>query len=190
MVIGASGSGKSTVAAQLAERLDATLIELDQLFHRPNWEPTPTPEFRMNVMEAIAAADGNADRNGWVVAGNYPVVSDLTHGSADTIVWLDLPRRRTVARVVRRSVGRVASRRELWNGNRETLRDVLSRDPERSIVAHAWRSHPRVRERYAGFLGTAFWEHADVRRLTSQSEVRALVASARPTHDDDRRPPR
>lgn len=173
-ISGASGSGKSTLARQLAERLGVERIDLDELFHRPNWEPTPTPEFRARVADRLAQT---GDR-GWVVAGNYTMVMDLTHGAADTIVWLDLPRWRTTARVVRRSIGRVARRQRLWNGNRERLGNLLSRDPERNIIVWAWQSHPVVSKRYEGFAAGTFWNHATVLRLRTPREVRDLVGSA------------
>ncbi len=43
-------------------------------------------------------------------------------------------------------------RRELWNGNRERLRDVLSLDPERSIVTWAWRMHDTYDDEYEAHL--------------------------------------
>ena len=112
-IVGGSGSGKSTLATRLADRLDAEHVELDALFHRPNWEPTPTPEFRVKVTAAL-------DTDRWVVAGNYSTVMDIVHGNADTIVWLDLPRWMVTLRVVRRSLGRVIRRR---NSGTATARD-------------------------------------------------------------------
>ena len=94
-IVGGSGAGKSTLGATLASRLDARLVELDELFHQPGWEPTPTSEFRAKVAAAL-------DTERWVVAGNYSVVMDLTQGGADTIIWLDLPRRLVTWRVAKR----------------------------------------------------------------------------------------
>ena len=37
MVASASGSGKTTVGKQLAERLGVPFVELDALVHGPNW---------------------------------------------------------------------------------------------------------------------------------------------------------
>ncbi|MEM1335717.1 MAG: adenylate kinase, partial [Actinomycetota bacterium] len=99
-VIGASGSGKSTHAGRIAQVLDVECIDLDELFHGPDWSLPETPELRRRVTEALDRAD--ADRAGWVVSGNYSTTADIVHGRADTIVWLDLPRWRSTARVVRR----------------------------------------------------------------------------------------
>ena len=170
-VIGASGSGKSVLAAELAARLDLAHLELDELFHRPGWEPTPTPEFRVIVAEALATAE--RERGGWVIAGNYLMVGDIVHGRADTIVWLDLGRRHTIPRVVRRSLRRVVRREQLWNGNRERWRDLLN--PKVSIVAEAWRTHPARRAAYDELRDSTLWAGTDVRRLRTPNEVGSFL---------------
>ncbi|MFI6132271.1 hypothetical protein [Micromonospora sp. NPDC051141] len=37
LVVGSSGAGKSTVAGELARRLDLPLIHLDRHYWRPGW---------------------------------------------------------------------------------------------------------------------------------------------------------
>ncbi len=174
-VVGDSGSGKSTVADLIAERCGVTLIELDALRHGPDWTPVPTPEFRLLLMHEIAGAESTT--GGWVVPGNYRMVADIVHQRADTIVWLDLPRRTTIPRLIRRSLRRVVTREETWGGNRESLRNLLSRDPERNVVLWSWTNHPKYRHVYAGYADGDFWAHADVHRLTTRAEVDDFVRS-------------
>lgn len=38
IIIGTTGSGKSTVAKKLSEKLNVPHIQLDFLFWKPNWE--------------------------------------------------------------------------------------------------------------------------------------------------------
>ena len=45
-VVGNSGSGKTTVAAELARLIGAPHLELDSVFQQPDWVPLPEPEFR------------------------------------------------------------------------------------------------------------------------------------------------
>lgn len=168
-VIGASGSGKSTLAGQVAHSLDVERIDLDELFHGPGWSLPETPELRRRITEALDRAD--ADRGGWVVSGNYSTTADIVHGRADTIVWLDLPRWRSTSRVIRRSLKRAATRQELWGGNRERFRNLVSRDPATNIIVWAWTSHPRVRSQYEALARSPLWARATVHRLTSVDEV-------------------
>lgn len=176
-VVGTPGSGKSTLAHRLSERLGLARIDLDELFHGPDWTPTPTPEFRRRVAEALR----DADETGWVVAGNYAMVSDITNGAADTIVWLDLTRWRCTGRVLRRSLWRSIRREQLWAGNSEQLRNLFRRDPDVNIVLASWQMHPRYRKRYDGFAEGAFWEHADVHRLRTPREVRRFLGVVDPS---------
>jgi adenylate kinase family enzyme len=78
-VVGASGSGKSRLARELAGMLDVPYIELDAIVHQADWVPLPDAEFRARV-DAATAADG------WVVDGNYGAVRTLVWDRADTIV--------------------------------------------------------------------------------------------------------
>ncbi len=113
-VVGNSGSGKSTLARELALVLGVPYVELDSLFHQPGWVPLAEDEFR-RVVGAAAAVDG------WVMDGNYSAVRPIVWTRADTVVWLDLPRRTVMRQVVWRTVRRAVTRQELWNGNREPL---------------------------------------------------------------------
>jgi adenylate kinase family enzyme len=68
----------------------------------------------------------------WVTEDQYrTVLGDLLLARADTYICLDLPRRTVLFRVIRRSLVRALTRRELWNSNRENFRDWL--DPEHPI---------------------------------------------------------
>jgi adenylate kinase family enzyme len=164
-VVGNSGSGKTTLARDLAGRLGVPHVELDALYHQPNWTPPPPDEFRAAVGSALAAER-------WVVDGNHGDVRDLVWGRADTLVWLDLPRRTVLRRIVLRTLVRSATRRELWNGNRERPLDVLRLDdPERSIIRWSWSQHAPYRRRYAALTADPSWSHLEVVRLRSAREV-------------------
>jgi adenylate kinase family enzyme len=169
-IIGSPGSGKTTLGRALATRIDARFVELDGLHHGPNWSHPSAAQLRAAVAEAL-------DTERWVADGNYRRVADLTQMRADTIVWLDLPRRQVTWRVWKRAVGRIVRREELWNGNRETWRDLLSPDPERSVVVWTWQQHRKFEERYAAQLDEKIWAHADVYRLRSQDEIEAWLGS-------------
>ena len=153
-VTGSSGSGKSTLASKLAERLGAENVELDALYHQPGWTPLPDSEFLSSVAEAISG-----DR--WVVDGNYNVVRELIWDAADTIVWIDLPRRVVMFQLVRRTVGRAVLRKRLWNGNRESLREVISRDPNRSVVVWAWTHFDERRSPFSTAMADTRWSPLD-----------------------------
>src|SRR5919198_5759429 len=55
-------------------------------------------------------------------SGSGKTTVALVLGRADTVVWLDLPLRVSLSRVTRRTIGRIRTGEELWNGNRESWR--------------------------------------------------------------------
>jgi adenylate kinase family enzyme len=138
-VHGASGSGKTTLATALAYRLGVARTELDALFHQPGWTTLPDDEFRAEVAARAAGP-------GWVIDGNYRVVRDLVWERAQLIVVLDPPRRRVMVQLLRRTVTRAALRVELWNGNRESFRSLVSTDDQRNVVLWSWRTHHRYHD--------------------------------------------
>lgn len=136
----ASGNGKTTFGRALAEKLDVPFVELDALVHGPGWVETPDDELRA-LVEPIVAGEG------WVVDGAYQrKLGDLVLRSADTVVWLDLPMRVWLPRLVRRTWRRIRGHEQLWNDNRETVRNtVFARD---GLFPYAFRSHFRRRRAY------------------------------------------
>jgi adenylate kinase family enzyme len=145
VIVGNSGSGKSTFARQLATRLGVPHIELDAIYHQPGWAPLPASEFTRRV--ADATADG-----GWVVDGNYSAVRAMVWERATTVVWLDLPRHIIMRRIIWRTLRRVGGRIELWNGNRERWRDVFTVNPDKSVIAWAWQKHRTYHDRYTTLM--------------------------------------
>lgn len=141
-VRGTSGVGKSTYSVELARRLNLTYVELDALYHGPNWSEPSIKEFRARVHAAIESAP-----EGWVIDGSYDSkLGDTVIAAADTIVWLDLPLGITFSRLWRRTMYRIRNDVELWNGNREIWRDQFaSRD---SIFLWTIRAHFRHRREW------------------------------------------
>lgn len=167
-VVGNSGSGKSTLARRIAAALDIPHLELDSVFHQPGWQPLETGEFRRRVTEFTAGP-------AWVVDGNYSKVRDIVWSRADTVLWLDPPRRRVMRQLIPRTLRRMATRAELWNGNREQWRSLLRLDPGESILLWAWTSHHTYRQRYLSAQADPANEHLDFIRLRTPDQAAALV---------------
>jgi adenylate kinase family enzyme len=97
IILGPSGAGKSTLARRIGGRLGLPVVHLDRFFWNPGWVQTEIPAFRARVAEA---ASGDA----WVMDGNYTHSLDLRLSRADTVIWLDLPRRIYFPRAVWREI--------------------------------------------------------------------------------------
>jgi adenylate kinase family enzyme len=168
-VVGTSGSGKSTVARKLAQILGVPFLELDGVNHQPEWTPLPVDEFR-RVVAAATAGDG------WVIDGNYSAVRALVWDRADTVVWMDLPKRTVMRQIVWRTLRRVAFRKELWNGNRERWRNFFSWNPNESVISWAWHNHAKYQERYGSAAADPVNARLSFVRLTNRGDIARFLS--------------
>jgi adenylate kinase family enzyme len=168
-VVGNSGSGKSTLAVALAAKLGASYLELDSVFHQPDWQPLEREVFRERIDEFTQAP-------AWVVDGNYSAVRDIVWSRVDTVVWLDLPRHKVMRQLLGRTLRRMATGAELWNGNRERWQNLFRLDPQESILIWAWTRHASYRERYLGAMADPANSRLTFIRLRSRKDSAALLA--------------
>lgn len=173
VVVGSSGSGKTTVARRLADSLDLRHLEMDSVFHRDGWADEAPIHF-------VPALDEFTQAERWVVDGNYTShgVRDVVWPRADTFIWLDLPRRTTMSRVVRRTLRRVFTREELWGEVKEPFTNLYSRDPYENIIVWTWTRHGHTREKFETAMTHGSWDHAAVIHLQSPSEVKRFLETA------------
>ena len=171
-VVGSSGAGKSTLARALARRLAVPYVELDAFMHQPGWQQRPDSEFMNDVDQATSEP-------AWVVDGNYRrfVVEGPVWQRADTVVWLDLPRRTVMRQVIARTVRRAVTREVLWNGNREPLTNFVSLDPDANIILWSWIKYHEFVQRYLDAMGDPRWRGVTFVRLRSHAEARRWLES-------------
>ena len=100
LVMGSSGSGKSTFAMRLSDLTGIPFVSLDALFWKPGWVQSDRAEFRERVNEA-------ARQPRWIMDGNYTSSGsgELRRHSSDTVIWFDLPRSNCVFGIVKRIAG-------------------------------------------------------------------------------------
>ena len=168
-ITGPSGSGKTSLAAELARVANLRHVEIDELHHGPNWEEAPVNVLR----ERVAAA---TDGDGWVTDATYHAkLGDFVVERAETVVWLDLPTRLTMWRLLRRTYVRKKHRVVLWNDNVEApwLEQV------RYLFWPALKASRRNRRDVPVRL--ARHQHLDVHHLRSDDDVRAFVQSIQAT---------
>jgi adenylate kinase family enzyme len=141
VVVGVSGNGKTTLSGRLAAKLDVPHIELDSYQHLPGWVQATAEDFLRNVEAELNRA------NGWVVDGSYTAaLRYLLLPRADTVVWLDLPMRVFLSRLLRRTIRDIATKRDMFNGNRQTIRFAFfAKD---SLFSWAIKSHFRRRRSF------------------------------------------
>jgi adenylate kinase family enzyme len=125
------------LAERLSEITGIPWHQVDNLTYEPGWVQVPVDEQRRRIEEICAA-----DR--WILDTAYSSWVDVPLARVQLIVALDLPRRVSLTRLVRRTVARVLDGRPVCNGNRETWRTAFSRD---SIVLWHFRAFASKRAR-------------------------------------------
>ncbi|MDA0351183.1 MAG: adenylate kinase [Chloroflexi bacterium] len=172
VVIGNTSSGKSTLAARLAEIVGGTHVELDALYWRiPCWQPPEAADFQAAVRDSIAGTPR------WASSGNYlgSGAQEILWPLADTLIWLDMPLPMVLRRVVKRSWRRWRDDELLWGTQRENFWDHLKLWTDESLIHFAIRYHRPKRRQYAAEFTDPRWAHLRKYRLRSPSAVAAFL---------------
>jgi hypothetical protein len=95
---------------------------------------------------------------------------------ADTVVWLDYPRRVIMLRVLRRSARRSLLRERIFGGNRESWTEWLTRDHP---AWSAWTGYAARRAEIARRARAERFAPLRVIRLTDPARARAWLRAQR-----------
>jgi len=171
LILGGTGSGKTTLARELAAALHVPHVELDSLYFGPEFSTAPLPLLRERTSVAIAG-----DR--WVTDGNKRAVRDLVWPRADTIVWLDYPlgvRLWRLAKRARRRSSVLKAQAEETGGTTGLPRQLLA--AARGVLT-ALRSHAGQRREYPRMFAEPANQHLAVVRLRSPRATRQWLVRA------------
>ncbi len=169
VIIGRTGSGKTTLAQELAAALDMPHVELDALYFGPKFSTVPLSVLRERTIAAVAG-----DR--WVTDGNKSVVRDIVWPRADTIIWLDYPLIVSLWRLRRRALRRASALRDeaAQSGEKTGLPKQFLAAAKGVILA--LRSHTGQRRRYPRMFAQPENQHLAIVRLRSPRATRRWLA--------------
>lgn len=161
VVIGSGGSGKSTFSRELGRVTGIPVIHLDREYWRPGWEETPKDEWKARVADML-------EGERWIMDGNFGGTREMRMQAADTIIFLDLPRRVCLYRILKRTLkyyGR--SRPDMAEGCLERL--------DLEFVMWVWNYKHRSRKRLLAELEGL--EEKSVMILRNQRQVSDFLAN-------------
>lgn len=157
-LIGTAGSGKTTLARQLTQRLGLPHIELDAHYWQPQWRHRTNADFHRQYAAQIVA-------DAWVVDGEYPEVNRHIWAKAELVIWLDYALPLVLGRVLRRGLVAALTKRNLWeSGNYETLPQLFGKQ---SLAHRARRTHRRRQQLYTKALDDPRFSHVRFLRFIS-----------------------
>lgn len=171
VILGRTGSGKTTLARQLAASLDVPHVELDALYFGPGFSRVELPVLRERTAAAVAPER-------WVTDGNKRAVRDLVWPRADTAVWLDYPFAISAWRLGKRAVRRTSA----LSRQAGTAEAVSAGVPRQMLTAaggvlRALRSHRGQRRQYPRMFAQPEHQHLAVVRLRTPRRTRMWVTS-------------
>lgn len=168
VIVGTTGVGKSTLAAQLSTALNIPHIETDSLYWEENWTESTDEDFVKKLANAV-----NEAGESWIVDGNYSLSRALVWPKADTVIWLDYPLWLIYWRLFRRSLKRVISREKLWNNNQESFySQFLASD---SLFIQAAKTYQRRKERYSAIIENNEYPHIQFHHFQKPSETETFL---------------
>jgi len=139
LVMGSSGSGKSTFSKRLSAITGIPIVSLDALFWKPGWVESDRVEFRERLTEA-------ARQPRWIMDGNFGShLVELRRDACDTVIWFDLPRATCMLGIlmrIARSYGQV--RPEMAEGCPEKI--------DLEFFRYVWTFREKQRPALLGYL--------------------------------------
>ena len=84
LIIGSPGSGKSTFARALGEKMNLPVYHLDNLYRNPDKTTVERDVFDGRLVEIL-------EKNAWIIDGNFSRTMQMRIEYADTVFLLDYP---------------------------------------------------------------------------------------------------
>ena len=138
-VVGSTGMGKTTLAAQLGKLLGIEHVELDDLFWEENWAQPSDDVFLPRVEKALRGVS-------WVIDGNYTRAREIVWKDVQTVIFLDYPIRVAIWRIIIRSIRRIVSKEKIWGKNYESFRGAFF--SKNSLIIWLLSTYEQRRKKY------------------------------------------
>lgn len=119
LVIGTSGSGKSTHAKQLSEILDIKFFPSDNFYWEESWKITSHEKVLEHIKSVVVQKE-------WILDGNFETERELVWKLSDCIIWLDYSLTVVIWQVITRNFRWLLTRQTIWSGNRMTFQRAIS----------------------------------------------------------------
>ena len=168
LVIGVTGSGKTTFGENLGRALGIPCTDMDSLYWGPNWTPRAKEDFLNEV-------DRTTQENQWILTGNYRATRSLSWPRATILVWLDYPLHRVFGRLFLRTVKRSWNHELLWGVNKETFGKHLKLWSDDSLFYWLLKTYWRRKREIPSLLNLPEYRHLRVIRITNVYRAEGVI---------------
>lgn len=159
LIIGCGGSGKTTLARKLGEKLDLPVVHLDRLWWLGNWETVSSETFDAALAEEL-------EKPQWIMDGNFSRTMPQRLERCDTVIYLDYNRWICLLGVIKRVLANYGKSRPDMGGN----------CPERfdwEFLKWVWTYNQQNRDRNYGWLNSA--DHAETYAFKNRRQLRKFL---------------
>jgi len=136
LILGNSGSGKSTFAADLGKAIGIPVIHLDAYFWSSGWVE-PQRDFWQEQVSTLLAG------NSWIMDGNYQKTLPQRLQRADTVIYLDFPRYICFLRIFKRLL-------MYWRKSRPDIAPGCREKVDLSFIRWIWNFPRTVKPKVFG----------------------------------------
>ncbi len=161
VIFGGSGTGKSTLARNLGEKLGLPVYHLDKFYWKPGWQAVSRPELDAAIHETMA-------KDEWIMDGCYSRTLPERLERCDTVIYMDFNRFACIFGILQRyftNLGKV--RPDMSEGCEERL--------NWDFMVYIWTYNDQKRARNYEYLAQA--GHAQVVILKNRRQVNKFLES-------------
>lgn len=97
LVCGFAGSGKSTFAKILGEKINIEVLHLDSIHFKDGWVEVPNEEMELKVQEFMK-------KEKWIIDGNYQKIANNRFEECDLLFYFNFNRFRCLKNIIKRNI--------------------------------------------------------------------------------------
>ena len=165
LIIGNSGSGKSTFARYLGKITGKDVYHLDRFFWNPGWERTEKDEWITKVKELISKEE-------WIIDGNYSGTLRERALRADLIFFFDFHSAFCLYRIYKRSLFsklKLEIRHDLAEGGKEQC-------PDREFFRFVYEFNRKTRPRIISILEEINYNSKDLTIFKNRKDYKKYLS--------------
>ena len=156
-IFGRPGSGKSTFALKLSQKLNLPLIHLDRWFFNSNWVKRDTEDFQKILQQFV-------DQENWIMDGNATRSLEARYAKAEIVLYFYYPFYLCLWRVFKR----IFTKDYAIQDRAENCNERVSFE----LIKYLWEFDKRVQEKLCNLH--IQYPHVEIYKITNDRDLEKL----------------